>query len=94
MNRFHSQVCQLITNVVVRLTNRMDFTVSNQNRVSGTEVIFFMNNRFRRIGQGGNAAEGHFAVTAVKGTHQTFATLGITGNDGHFSREIDVFEGR
>ena len=52
-----------------------------------------MNNGFARTGNGGNFAEGHFTVATVKGTHQAFTALGVTGDNRHFCAQINITEG-
>src|SRR5690606_17607286 len=90
VNGFHPQVGQLVGHIVVGLTDGVDVIGTDQQWVGGAEVVFLVNNGFARAGNGGNAAEGHFAVATVKGAHQAFPALGVAGDDGHFTGKIDI----
>src|SRR5690606_40947716 len=93
VNGFHPRVGQLVGHIVVGLTDGVDVIGTDQQWVGGAEVVFLVNNGFARAGNGGNAAEGHFAVATVKGAHQAFPALGVAGDDGHFAGKVDIGKG-
>ena len=92
VDRFHTEVRQLVSNVIVGAPQGDDLIRTDNVGVRGTEVVFLVDDRFAGVGNHRDPAEGHLAVAPVEGTHQAFLALGIPRHDRQLTAQVHRVE--
>ena len=94
MNRFHADVRELISHVVIRESDWHGALNADDIRIRRRQMKFFMNNRFVGLHFHRDFAERHVRIAPVKLPHNAFRAFRIAGHDGQRFREIHLGQHR
>ena len=92
MDRFHTQIGELIGHVIIGAADLARGGFPDQSGVGARQVKFLVNDRFARMGQHRDPREGHFRIAPRIAPHHAFTASGIARHDRHGIAQVDGFE--